>query len=248
MHIAGRTGRERGSPLDSRELERLLATCPQSVKNRMERCHYAQGEDIIRAGETARWVYLLAKGRIRVFYYTGGGDLVINYLGHKNRTIFGESEVLQELPTIFYNVQAETDCDTLRLSKDDFWRWLERDHAFCIYLIRWQNRRSSDASRFGVMAALLPLRVRTAVLIQENLAPDGRVRIDKTTLAGLLATSMRSTNRIVKTLREEGVLAVDGENLRVLDPAVLQAIVDIRADFEPDQDYTVGPDPDGLDD
>ena len=74
------------------------------------------------------------------------------------------------------------------------------------------------------------------------------MKIDKTTLAGLLATSMRSTNRIVKTLREEGVLAVDGENLRVLDPAALQAIVDIRADFEPDQDYTVGPDPDGLDD
>ena len=116
MHIAGRTGRERGSPLDSRELERLLATCPQSVKNRMERCHYAQGEYIIRAGETARWVYLLAKGRIRVFYYTGGGDLVINYLGHKNRTIFGESEVLQELPTIFYNVQAETDCCLLYTS------------------------------------------------------------------------------------------------------------------------------------
>ena len=78
---------------------------------------------------------------------------------------------------------------------------------------------------YGINSASLSLRVRMAKMLEEQakLKPDRP--ISKAMVCGVMATSMRSTNRIIKQFKEEGLIVVNGDDIKVVDVLGMSAVI-----------------------
>ena len=104
-------------------------------------------------------------------------------------------------------------------------QWLQEDPELNRIVMQRFARWIVMLGEYGVSSASLPLKVRMAMVLDEmNTNKPGRL-ISKETVCGVLATSMRSTNRIVKQLKEEGIIAVNGDDIRILDLDKLRSLI-----------------------
>lgn len=212
--------------LQSKEITERFLHCPPPLREQMEHCHFAAGEYLMRCGDEADTVYLLLEGDVKVFHYAQNGEIIISYIGSKNRELFGEVEALRDDGyAISRNVLAVTACSAMKIPKALFLQWVRQDPDWSLFLLRRFARQMAEASEYGVSSAVRPLKVRAAMLLLDHLQPGGEVNIGKDELSGILATSMRSTNRILKTMREERLIAVRGNHLKVLNEEALQQLV-----------------------
>ncbi len=82
----------------------------------MRRQSYPQGAVLFRKGDSGDSLYLILKGRVRIFTYDSqGNEITIRYLSE----MFGEFSVLDRLPRST-SAAAADDLDVLVLHRDDF--------------------------------------------------------------------------------------------------------------------------------
>ena len=206
--------------------EVLLAKCPKALKEQMKTCYFKPGEYLFKIGDPARSVYILVEGDIKIYHATKSGIDVYPYIGLYNSEMLGELEaVLGGEQYIGSNVQAKTNVVAVKIPKDVFLQWLQADPQLNQIVMQRFARWIVMLGEYGVSSASLPLKVRMAMVLDEmNANKPGRL-ISKETVCGVLATSMRSTNRIVKQLKEEGMIAVNGDDIRILDLEKLRSLL-----------------------
>jgi ATP-binding cassette subfamily B protein len=85
------------------------------------------GSTIVREGEPASSMYLIAEGRARVFASENGGEQHLAFL--RRGDFFGERSLLLGEPHSA-TVQAVSDCELLELAEADFAKLLLEDDAF----------------------------------------------------------------------------------------------------------------------
>jgi len=120
------------------------------------------------------------------------------------------------------NVQAKTKVVAVRIPKDVFLQWVAEDRELNRIVMQRFARWIVMLGEYGINSASLPLRVRMAKVLDEQNTNKPNHPISKEMVCGVLATSMRSTNRIIKQFKEEGIIAVSGDDIRIIDLKRLQ--------------------------
>src|SRR5262245_23408075 len=94
---------------------RLPAPALQSLVDKLKPAEFAKGEIVLREGEPAGPMYIIEKGRVRVYSGTDGRVRQLAFLREGN--FFGELSILTGAPRSG-TVQALTDCRLLALAPD----------------------------------------------------------------------------------------------------------------------------------
>jgi len=203
--------------------EVLLARCPRVLKEQMNTCYFKPGEYLFKIGDPADHVYILIEGDIKIYHATKSGIDVYSYIGLYNSELLGELEaVLGGDQYIGSNVQAKTKVVAVRIPKDVFLQWVAEDRELNRIVMQRFARWIVMLGEYGINSASLPLRVRMAKVLDEQNTNKPNHPISKEMVCGVLATSMRSTNRIIKQFKEEGIIAVSGDDIRIIDLKRLQ--------------------------
>lgn len=187
---------------------RRLATIPSSDWTILKRTVKA-GQRLIWQGDAPKHVYCLIDGLAKCFITEENGqDFLLEFLGEGE--IIGELEMLRE-KEYMSNIEALTDLSFYQISNPDFMAMLEKLPQFNkLVLVELANRVTQTAKRASYQQ-VYPLEY--AVLKILYVFSENEQSISKKDMADYLGISTRSLNRVLKQLRERGIIQAEEQTL-----------------------------------
>jgi cAMP-binding proteins - catabolite gene activator and regulatory subunit of cAMP-dependent protein kinases len=174
-----------------------------------------KGEILLRQGEVPEYLYILATGTLKAFLSSSDAKKYL-LLIHKSGEITGEIELFENRPCVC-TVEALEDCTLLRVSRQDFLSWFERDCNFAFYVNQHFCKKLYMMIQKTSSDILYSLQARFLALLRYDLCASGEaLRIDKEQIAEQLGTSVRSINRIIRELEEMHVLLYKNGKIQLL--------------------------------
>lgn len=169
------------------------------------------GKRLIWQDDAPTHVYCIIQGMAKCFITEENGqDFLLEFFGEGE--IIGELELLTQKGYLC-NIEAMTDIRLYKIANSVFMSILEEDPAFNkLILVELANRLSRTARRASYQQ-VFPLEYAVLKIIYvfyENQQP-----IAKKDMADYLAVSIRSLNRVLKQLREKGILGAGEQELAV---------------------------------
>lgn len=185
-------------------------------------CEFEEGEIICAQGDPRSHLYILVKGKVKIFTTsTEGNKLILSFKSPLE--IVGDIEFIQDIEMI-NTVEAVTPVSMVRIHYD----WLNKyasDHPpFLQFLLKIITRKFHIKNNSFVFNLMYPVEVRLAsyllsISFDESNA-DFQGRLSTANLkdaAGLIGTSYRHLNRVLNQLCEEGLIERTKEFIFVKD-------------------------------
>lgn len=178
---------------------------------------YARNACILRAGELTDALYILLAGRARVLIDDGDGrEVILNVLGPNE---FGEMSLVDAQPRSA-TVEALDACELLYISKSAFMSCLKGNFDAAMLMLRHVVGRLREADRKIASLALMDVYGRVARLLMEHAREiDGRwvVEPGSEQISRMVGASREMVSRVLKDLREKGLVTRDKRKIIVLD-------------------------------
>ena len=164
----------------------------------------------ISEGASASYVYLIADGIVKATDYRILG-IEFDFMHFDKVYAFGGMEVLMKLPEYRTTLTTVTDCNIVRIPRDQYEKWLLYDleamkiesHLACEYLL--EQARLARAYLFLQGADRLAMLLVTKY---EKYAKDGvyYARSNRRSLANEAGLSIKTTSRSIKQLADDGLI------------------------------------------
>lgn len=208
-----------------------LAPDPATMEKFLSFCkvrHYRNKTTIIQPGTEARQLYYIIDGSVAVCTEDNEGRELIHAYINRGQFI-GETGLFVEQSTRESLVRTRTACELAEISYDRLFHLLNNNlQAECpklLFAIGSQLtqrllRTSRQASRMAFMDVHKRIARTLVDLCEEPDAmthPDGtQIRISRVELCRIVSCSREMVGRVLKTLEEEGMIAVNGKNIVIL--------------------------------
>ncbi|MFU0783228.1 MAG: Transcriptional regulator, Crp/Fnr family [Thermoanaerobacterium thermosaccharolyticum] len=174
---------------------------------------YAKGNIIINEGDRIDNIYIIHKGKIKVYKINLDGKEQILYI-LKDGDTFGENSIFKEQKATFY-AEAMDDVKLCLLSREDFIRIISRNPEIALkimnYLLeRLQNIESlvKDITTEDVKTRLLSMILRLAD--KEGIKNSDGIKLkfylSREDIANLLGTTRETISRKLHELEDDGMI------------------------------------------
>ena len=189
---------------------------------------FGKGMIIFHRGSPGQTLYIIDSGLVRIFSLSESGqELTVNLYGPGE--LFGEMAVL-DARTRSAGALCMERTVTHTLHRDVFVRCLQRNPALAYGVIELLSARLRYTTYHLESLAFLDVYGRVADKLLELAARFGgrgqRARLDlrltQSELASWLAASRESVNKVLSQFRDQGLIAVDGQEITILDRDGLQ--------------------------
>ena len=191
---------------------------------------YEKNEIIHSDGETSQYVNVLLSGKVRL-YKEGNGQRaqIIRLL--KPYDMFGYRASIADGP---YNSTASAleACRVFRLKKEDFTQLIQTNGAFCYQIAQLMARALAHSELQTVNLTQKHIRGRLAeslLQLKRNYGyeQDGRtldMLLSREDLANLSNMTTGNAIRTLSEFQQEGLVAVDGRKIQILDEESIEKI------------------------
>lgn len=191
--------------------------------------HYAKGADIFFAGQPGRGFFSVAAGKVRIYQTSLTGK---EHILH----VFGPGEVFAEVAVFSGGVypahaQAMEDSQCLFFPRERFKRLLADEPDLALGMLGLLSLRLRQLVRKTEDLSLreVPARLAAHLLLLEAQNKDRRLSLDlpKGQLAAYLGTIPETLSRVLRRFCDDGLIALSGKHLEILDAARLEALAGV---------------------
>lgn len=195
----------------------ILKNCPYEILRSIRLKKYPEGKFLLEQGEIYDTFYILIEGYADIFVESDQGKKYYISTYEKGRFI-GELEMFEQKPYMS-RVESRGSVVTLEISREKYLRWLECDQNFSQYILRTLCKGTYSSMQKMGINALYSLKSRICQFLIENANEKGILRIPMSTelLSERMAVTTRSVNRVLKELKDKGILEVRGINVTIKD-------------------------------
>jgi CRP/FNR family transcriptional regulator len=189
---------------------------------------YNKGDILFHQGDAGIGFFVVRSGRVKVFKLSADGKEQILH-------IFGEGDHFAEVPALdgecFPAAAAAIEkSDVLFFPRESFLQLLEQQPALAINLLKSFARHLRQFSHLVDNLALreVPARLATYLLSlseQMNNAETVELDLSKGQLAARLGTIPETLSRVFAKLSREGLIEIEGCNVKLLDRSRLNQLV-----------------------
>lgn len=193
-----------------------------------------KGETILREGDPVTGVYFVYSGNVKVYKkWDDDKELIIRFansgaiVGHRglgNHAVFPISATALE-PTVLCFINMSLFEATLRTNNE-----------FTYQLLQFFASELADSERKMRNLAHMPVKGRVAealLLLREQFGETEKgvinINLSRQDLASFAGTTYETVFRVINELTHEGLLAVAGKNISILNHARLLKLVDCSA-------------------
>lgn len=180
----------------------------------------ARGEAILRSGDSLKYVYIVRSGKIMIFS-TGENGQESKVVMVPEGGIVGEMESIAGVERIVYSARAFETSDLVRIPMEPFLRWVRGDAAACWGLTRVLAEKLCAASLQSCQYTSSNAMQRLVFQLRQIGA--GRVSYTRQELAEACSVSLRTVNRCVKRLHDEGLISMSRGKIEI-DQSQLEAL------------------------
>ena len=190
---------------------------------------FGKGMIIFHKGSPGQTLYVIESGKVRIFILSESGqEISVNIYGPSD--VFGELSLLDGLPRSAGAVAVERTV-TYTLHRDDFLRHLEAYPRMAKSIMEVLSTRLRYTTIYAESLSFLDVYGRVAAKLLEladryGLRNDGKdgingieinLRLTQAELATWVAATRESVNKVLGTLRDQGLIQVEGQRITILD-------------------------------
>ncbi|MBL4986076.1 Crp/Fnr family transcriptional regulator [Bacillus safensis] len=201
------------SYLKAHELENVFH---QKLISHVSLWRYEQGELICSKGDQREHLYLLVKGKLKIFTTTKEGKTFILCFKHPLEAI-GDIEYVQRTDMV-NTVEAVTEVHMLRISHQALMRHAKDAPRVLTFLLKGITNKFYTKSNDLSFHLLYPVEVRLASYLLSVLTGDNSASaLRLTDAASLIGTSYRHINRVIQQFCEKGLIERRRGKITILD-------------------------------
>jgi CRP-like cAMP-binding protein len=201
------------------EIYEVLEHCPYEVLKEFRVIRTRQGEFGLNQGTVYDSFYIVVSGYMRVYVMAENGRKY-TFTVYKRGNFIGELEILEHLPFIC-SVEAMSDVTLLELPRDTFLKWMSLDRNISDSVTRCLSREMYQFTKRATAESFYSLRHRIGQYLVSAPSTHEKVAINREYLSELMVVTARSINRILKDLREEGLIRIEKNFVVILDREAL---------------------------
>ena len=203
-------------PLFSLLSDHQLAALFPAIQHRT----YPRHSFMLRAGEKADALYIILAGRAKVVVDDGDGrEVTLTVIGPNE--FFGEMSLIDDKPRSA-SVEALDTCEILYISKPAFMSCLKDNFEMAMLVLRSVVARLREADRKIASLALMDVHGRVARLIIDlarQVEDQWIVDTGSEEMARMVGASREMVSRVLKEMRDSGLIRRDKRKIIVLDHA-----------------------------
>ena len=186
-----------------------------------------KGEVIYREGEFCNTVYLVYKGSIKSSKIDEfGKELIINI--HKDDDLFGFSTIIENAHYFETTIAMESS-ELMCLTKNTIQKIIENNYKLSLDIFQLINDNLTEVKEQLLQMAYGSMRRKTAKTILKfaqkmTRKPSDNINISRKDLAGVAGIATESLIRTLTDLKKEGIIEIEGRNIRIVDLEALESI------------------------
>lgn len=206
-----------------KKIYEILKNCPYQILKNMNLRKYKAGEFVLNQGEIYDRIFLIVDGAADIFVESEQGKKY--YLAvYEKGSFIGELELFNRKPYMSY-VESRNAITTLEISRDKFLKWLEWDREFNFYFMSFLSAECYDSMQKMGKNTLYTLKQRICQYLIENTDEKGNLRkpMSAEMLSDRMGVTSRSVHRILKELKDKGILEVSKSNVIIMNFEQLQS-------------------------
>lgn len=194
------------------ELYEMMKYCPYEILKQWSLKEYKKGKFILRQGHVYDSFYLIIEGSVDIYVMSETGKKYSLAI-YKKGNYIGEQEIFDLIPFSCF-AEGNTDVKILELKREYFLKWLELDRNISAYITRTLCRQFYKLSNKAGKDTLYTLKQRICQYLIDNLSFKNskgilKVNIEKEKLSEQMAVTPRSVNRVLKDLKEKGIVEIE---------------------------------------
>ncbi len=189
--------------------------------------NFDQGETIYNEGVRSNKIYLILKGVVKCYKMDEEGKELITALYRPDDflgfTSFLNNMPCQETATAIENVELAG------ISKDKLKVLLEENHDISIELMELLTNDITEIKGQLLQMAYSSVRKKTAQTLLQfaeilNKKPEDPIKISRSDLASVAGIATESLIRTLSGFKKEGLIAIEGRNIRILELKALEYV------------------------
>lgn len=197
-------------PGDKEYLRDYLKTVPDELKERMKLEHFKKNSIFVRENEEVEPVYILLEGSVRAVDFRIHG-IVYDFLRFEPIKVLGAMELILGFSKYRTTLITEAECIFIGCPAKEFGDWLLNDISSIKMEMRSIGHYLLEEDRQNRMFLFLQARDRLFVLLLQYYEKHHTddvcvVRLTRTELSDRTGISVRTINRSVKKMQEEGLI------------------------------------------
>lgn len=188
---------------------------------------FKKGEIIAKQGSFASHIIYLKRGLAKIYISGNNKDLILKITPEKR--FIGLSSVFDGNNTFIYSASTYTDSEASLIDVNFFKSLIRKNSGFASSIISIQNENAAQVyTRFysltrkqssGLVADLILCLANRVFKSNKFCLP-----ISRSDLADLTGLSIESVLRILKELKEEGIIETQGKHIEIMKPDKLNKI------------------------
>ena len=191
---------------------------------------YRKMEIIFHQGDDSQTLYLIVKGKVRIYSINQGGDET-SYRIFTDRDVIGEFAAIDGKPRST-TAKAVEECTLIELERSKFMEFLQQMPELSMGLIkhlvnklRWTTDFAETIARYDAKGRLLHIILQYKDLFGEEIEPgkiyEYKLYMNQEDLASMIGARREWVNRILRQWRKDGLLEARHGKIRILNlPAV----------------------------
>ncbi|WP_299799362.1 response regulator [uncultured Maribacter sp.] len=189
--------------------------------------HIKQGEKIYEESSRSNKIYLVLKGLVKCYNMDPDGKELITSLA-KADDFLGFTSFLNNVPYQESSTALE-DVELAGISKESLKEILNENKTISLELMELLSANISNIKAQLLQMAYSSVRRKTAQTILQfadimNTKPDEPIRISRNDLASVAGIATESLIRTLSGFKKEGLIAVEGRNIQILELKALQYV------------------------
>lgn len=189
---------------------------------------HKKGEYVFQEGVHSNTIYLVLRGVVKCHKMDEDGKELITALYRADDflgfTSFVDNSPYQETATVVEDVEVAG------ISKSELKSILEKNQNVSLELMELLTKNITDIKEQLLQMAYSSVRKKTAQTLLQfseilNKKPDEPIRISRSDLASVAGIATESLIRTLSGFKKEGLIAIEGRNIRILDLDALQHVL-----------------------
>lgn len=210
--------------LDDAQLDRVLSG--------VQGLSLEENEHLFHTGDQARYFYLLRIGQIQLYRLSPAGEEKVIEIIQPGQT-FAEAVMFLQTTTYPVSAKAIVQSKLWRIDMNVFLSMLQESNELCLRMLGSMSRRLHGAIQDIDQLTLQNGSMRVIQLLLRS-APDSSTHrysleweTPKQILASRLSVRPETFSRILQRLSRQGLIAVHGKTIEVLDAKALRHELDL---------------------
>jgi CheY-like chemotaxis protein len=188
---------------------------------------FSKDEIIYKEGQNSNFIYLISSGVVKCHKLDEQGKELTTAL-HKEDDLFGYTSFTQNIP---YQETATTikETEIVGISKSELMAVLHQNHKVTLALIQLLTDDLKNVKDQLLQMAYSSVHKKTAATIIKfaeklNRKPNDPIKISRNDLASVAGIATETLIRTMSSFKKQGLIEMEGRNIRILDLQKLQEI------------------------